>query len=242
MREKYLHEVLPFLEKIEKDRQKQFEDYFSSAPLWLIELLKCEEVEAGKVFIRENEPADTIYFVGEGRVKATDYRVSGVAYDFMKPTNVIALGGMEVILGFDHYKTTLQTETKCTMVKLPRSKYEKWLCSDVEAFRKEAKITCFSLLEEERRNRLFLFFQGEDRLALLLLEWYEKLNRTGTVCITESRQSMADETGLCLKSVSRSIKKMVDAGLISKRGNHVMMDAEQYHRMKEIIDEKSEKI
>ena len=111
MKHTYLHDVLPFLRELEREKQKQFETYFRTAPLWLMDLFQSEVMEAGITFIRENEPADTIFFVARGRVKATDYRVSGIAYDFMKPMNLIALGGMEVILGQDTYQTTLQTET-----------------------------------------------------------------------------------------------------------------------------------
>lgn len=106
MKHTYLHDVLPFLRELEREKQKQFETYFRTAPLWLMDLFQSEVMEAGITFIRENEPADTIFFVARGRVKATDYRVSGIAYDFMKPMNLIALGGMEVILGQDTYQTT----------------------------------------------------------------------------------------------------------------------------------------
>ena len=167
MKHTYLHDVLPFLRELEREKQKQFEAYFRTAPLWLMDLFQSEIMEAGTTFIRENEPADTIFFVARGRVKATDYRISGIAYDFMKPMNLIALGGMEVILGQDTYQTTLQTETECIVTKLPRAQYEKWIYSDTEAFRMEAKLTCASLLEEERRNRLYLFLEGADRLAVL---------------------------------------------------------------------------
>ena len=111
MKHTYLYDVLPFLKELDKERQKQFEAYFRTAPLWLMELFQSEVLEAGTTFIRENEPADTIFFVADGRVKATDYRVSGIAYDFMKPINLIALGGMEVILGLPEYQTTLQPDT-----------------------------------------------------------------------------------------------------------------------------------
>lgn len=107
MKHTYLHDVLPFLRELEKEKQKQFETYFRTAPLWLMDMFQSEVMEAGTIFIRENEPADTIFFVAKGRVKATDYRVSGIAYDFMKPMNLIALGGMEVILGQMTYQTTL---------------------------------------------------------------------------------------------------------------------------------------
>ena len=238
MEHRYLHEMLPFLKLVDKERQRQLEEYFRTAPLWLLDALQVETVPAGTTFIRENAPADTIIFVGKGKAKATDYRISGVAFDFMKLESNIALGGMEVLMDLKTYQTTWCTETECLLVKLSRSKYEKWLFSDLEAFRWEAKLTCFSLLEEGRRNRLYLFLQGADRLAFLFVEWYEKFNQNGILNIRESRMGMADETGLCLKSVSRAIKKFSDEGLVSKCGNQLNINREQYEGLRQIIDRK----
>lgn len=233
MKHTYLHDVLPFLRELEREKQKQFETYFRTAPLWLMDLFQSEVMEAGITFIRENEPADTIFFVARGRVKATDYRVSGIAYDFMKPMNLIALGGMEVILGQDTYQTTLQTETECIVTKLPRAQYEKWIYSDTEA-----RLTCASLLEEERRNRLYLFLEGADRLAVLFADWFEKYSKNEQLCINESRQNLADETGLCLKSISRAIKKFQADDLITKKGNQIWINEKQYRGLKRTVDEK----
>ena len=230
MKHTYLHDVLPFLRELEREKQKQFETYFRTAPLWLMDLFQSEVMEAGITFIRENEPADTIFFV--------DCRVSGIAYDFMKPMNLIALGGMEVILGQDTYQTTLQTETECIVTKLPRAQYEKWIYSDTEAFRTEARLTCASLLEEERRNRLYLFLEGADRLAVLFADWFEKYSKNEQLCINESRQNLADETGLCLKSISRAIKKFQADDLITKKGNQIWINEKQYRGLKRTVDEK----
>ena len=156
----------------------------------------------------------------------------------MKPDNVLALGGMEVIMEIENYRTTIQAETDCILVKLSRAKYQRWLYSDPETFRLEAKITCFSLLEEERRNRLYLFLQGADRLALLYVELYEKYNKNGILYLKESRTSMADETGLCLKSVSRAIRKFSESGLVTKSGNQILISKEQYEGLKKIVNEK----
>lgn len=73
--------------------------------------ITADNVKAGSVVITENEPADMIYFVADGRVKATDYRVLGIAFDFMKPKNLIAFGGMEVLMKQECYKATIETVT-----------------------------------------------------------------------------------------------------------------------------------
>ena len=42
MKHTYLHDVLPFLRELEREKQKQFEAYFRTAPLWLMDLFQSE--------------------------------------------------------------------------------------------------------------------------------------------------------------------------------------------------------
>lgn len=50
MKHTYLHDVLPFLRELEREKQKQFEAYFRTAPLWLMDLFQSEIMEAGTTF------------------------------------------------------------------------------------------------------------------------------------------------------------------------------------------------
>ena len=43
MKHTYLHDVLPFLRELEREKQKQFEAYFRTAPLWLMDLFQSED-------------------------------------------------------------------------------------------------------------------------------------------------------------------------------------------------------
>lgn len=235
MKPKYLFELLPFLKDVDRERQEQFVEYFKTAPLWILDSFQVEELEEDTVFIRENEPADTIFFVGRGLVKATDYRILEISYDYMLWNKVHAFGAMEFIMDLDTYRTTLQTVTKCTVVKLPRAKYERWMYSDIKALKYEAKLLTLNLLEEGRNGRLFLFLQGADRLALLFLERYERYSKNGILYVRGGRQDLADETGLCVKSISRAVKKFQEENLITKEGNQITINEKQYEGLKKIV-------
>ena len=105
--------------------------------------------------------------MGRGTIEATDYRVLGTLYDYMRFDKVYAFGGMEFIMELDSYMTTLRAVTDCTLVKLPRPQFEKWMYADMQALRYEAKLVCEYLNKEARHNRVLLFLEGADRLALL---------------------------------------------------------------------------
>ena len=238
MKSKPLYDALPFLEHIDRDRQEQFENYFQSAPLWLLDAFQIEELPKGEIFIREGDVADTIFFIGKGIIEATDYRVYGTPYDFMQFDRVYAFGGMEFLMDLEYYMTTLHTVTDCTVVRLPREKFEKWLYSDIRALKQESKLVSEYLLKQSRNSRLFLFLEGADRLALLLVERYEKYNKQGLLHVKGNRQNLADETGLCLKSVSRGVKKFQEENLITKEGNQIFINREQYEGLKKIVSQK----
>ena len=182
--------------------------------------------------------SDTIFFIGQGIIEAIDYRIYGTPYDFMQFDRVYAFGGMEFLMDLDKYMTTLRTVTDCTIVRLPRAEFEKWLYSDIQAMKQESKLVSEYLLKESRNSRLFLFLQGSDRLALLFVERYEKYNKNGLLHVKGNRQNLADETGLCLKSVSRGVKKFQEENLISKEGNQIFINQEQYEGLKKIVSKK----
>lgn len=235
MKHSVLYEELPFLKDVDRERQEQFEEHFKSAPLWLMDAFQTEELKKGTVFVREGEPADTVFFVVEGTVEAIDYRIDGISYDYMKFDKVYALGGMEFMMDIDSYMTTLRAVTDCRVIKISRVKFEKWMYSDIRAMKLEAKRMGEYLLEEGRNSRLFLFMQGSDRLAMLFAERYERYCENGVLELKGNRQSLADETGLCVKSISRGIKKLAEEGMITKAGNRILIDRGQYEELKKML-------
>ena len=236
MKDNSLSPIAPFLRSIPDDRRIQFEKYFATAPLWLLESLSIEEMKKGTIFIREGEPVDTVYFIGTGVVKATDYRIYGISYDFMMIRDrVYAYGGMEVIMDLDIYRTTLQTVTKCTVLKVSRAQFQRWLFSDIVAMRNESKLVAEYLLEEARNSRAFLFLQGSDRLALLLVNYYEKYAVDGIYRMKANRKELSDCTGLCLKTINRSMKKFCESGMITQDGRDLIMDQDQYLKLKDVV-------
>lgn len=227
--------ALPFLKDLDRQRRQQFEEYFSSAPLWLMDSFRIVEMDKDVIFVRENAPADAVFFIGKGIIKAVDYRIYGIAFDFMRFEGLYAMGGMEVVMDQDTYRTTLQTVTPCTFVKIPRDKFAEWLSTDIRALKQEAKAIGEYLLEQGRSSRAYLFLQGADRLGLVLMDMYQKYARNGLLQIDGTRQELSDSSGLCVKTVNRAIKKFENDGWITRRGNKLSINKEQYGKIREVI-------
>ena len=235
MGNKYLEMLLASLGKTDKNRRGQFEEYFTDAPEWLIETIAVEEMRKGTIFVREGASADTIYLIANGIIKATDYRIYGIPFDFMVFSKVYAYGVMEILMEQDNYLTTLQTVTDCTVLKVSRAMYGKWLKSDHLAMQREVKLMTEYLLEQARNSRAFLFLQGSNRLAYLFLNHYDKYAENEVLTLQADRQELADYTGLCLKTITRSVKKFKEQGLITKEGSSIIITKEQYRKLREIV-------
>lgn len=218
--------------------KKYFADYMKTAPEALIKRMKNEIIPENTIFIRENDRVDTIYMLLDGVVRAVDYRVHGIAYEFMRFEPVKALGAMEIILKIPRYRTTLITERACNMLICPAKDFAEWILNDLSSLRMEMESIGNYLLEEDRQNRMFLFLQGRDRLFVLLMQYYEKSNKKDKCLVRLTRNELSDRTGISIRTINRSIKKMQEEGFICKFNSKISITKEQYEKMVNYISGK----
>lgn len=235
MEKDYLYEALPVLKTLTPKKQREVEEIFGDAPKWLIDSLQVVKIDKNTAFIKENMPVKWIYIIVKGTVRAVDYRIYGIVYDFMRVDNLEAMGGMEIILELPTYRTTIQAVTPCTALKISRERYEKWLHTDIHALRREAKTVGRYLMETDRKSRAYLFLQGADRLALYLLDLYKKYAQGDVYLVSSTRTELSEMTGLCVRTVNRAIKKFYEDGWITKQGNKFTISQKQYDQMNEVI-------
>ena len=76
---------------------------------------------------------------------------------------------------------------------------------------------------------------AEDRLAMLLVERYEHYARQGNLYIKSGQQSIANATGLCLKTINRTVRKFTEEGLITRNGNAMQIDENQFQKLQNIV-------
>ena len=99
MENKYLAKILPFLNEIEKERREQFEGYFRTAPMWLMDTFVVEELEKGTVNIKIPALGSEVYklvYLGKNISYAlsTDRCFCKISSKFEEP-NPSAEGRME---------------------------------------------------------------------------------------------------------------------------------------------------
>lgn len=223
-------------ESLEGEQSDYLKKYLSNAPYWTMESMQMLKKDKNTVFIEENSPADTVYILVEGTVRAVDYRIRGVAYDYMTFEAVKAFGAMEIFFCIDNYMTTLETETMCTFLVMSRRDYEKWIWEDKNALQLEIANTGTNLLSQTRDGRIILFLQGTDRVMYLFSKFYEQQKHDGTLVLGIGRQELAERSGFSIKTVNRAIKKLDEDGFIDRDGHKIIIDREQYNKIRNYLD------
>lgn len=85
---------------------------------------------------------------------------------------------------------------------------------------------------------ILVFFLDKHYVNIGTFIYIIPYSKNGLLYVKGNRQNLADETGLCLKSISRGIKKFLDDGLITKDGNQILINEEQYEGLKKMISSK----
>ena len=66
---------------LNKESHMYLEKFLKNAPMWLLEEFHEVNISKDTEFVSENDPANTVYILLTGVVKATDIRVFPVVYD-----------------------------------------------------------------------------------------------------------------------------------------------------------------
>lgn len=233
-----MSEVDRLLEKIAPEDAVYLEQYLQNAPDWLRRDFHAVTVPKGTVFIRENEPARMIYILADGIATATDLRIDQATYDYMRFEPIEVFGAMEFLADLETYQTTLYTESDCLFLKISKEKFARWMMTDINALKMQTKEMTRYLLEQNRTDRLNLFLEGEERVALFLTNYYRRMERHKRAVLSMSRAEIARSTALSVRTVNRTLTEMVAKGRLTKLGHKLILNEENYRILLKQLAEK----
>ena len=225
-----------------KESHIYLEKFLKNAPRWLLEEFHEISMAKDTEFITENDSATTVYILLTGVVKATDLRVFPVVYDFIRFYPVEIFGAMEFLLREETYRTTLITVTNCKFLKLSREQFSKWVLNDINAMKMFTESMTRYLLDQCRKERLYLFLPGEERVLLFLSDIYEKSKSASEIIINMSRNDLAKGTALSVRTVNRTIKELIKEGFLLKKGRKLILPFEKYEEIQRRLSNKVDMI
>lgn len=237
-----MYDVRAVIGELDEDRRVYLEEYFKTAPAWLMNAIQVIKIRKEQTFISEGEEADRIYILLRGKVVGIDYRVKEVAYGYLKFKPIEVFGAMEIMLKMDKYKTTLQTLENCLFLRIDRETFAKWINNDMNAYRMQVEKTGRYLLEEARKERLYVLIQGVERIYLALYELYQIYAHNGVCNIYVSRKDFTQITGVSERTVTRTITDLANRGYLSKDGWKLVITKEQHKKIRALVEDRIQEL
>lgn len=237
-----MYDVRAVIGELDEDRRAYLEEYFKNAPAWLMNAMQVIKIRKDQTFIAEGEEADKIYILLKGKVVGVDYRVKEVAYGYLKFKPVEVFGAMEIMMKMDKYKATLQTLENCLFLRIDRGTFAKWMNNDINAYRMQSEKTISYLVEEARKERLYVLIQGVERIYLALHELYRLYAHNGVCNIYVSRKDFTQITGVSERTVTRTITDLANRGYLTKDGWNIVINREQHSQIEMLVEDKIQEL
>lgn len=234
--------IVDQLENCSSNNREYLKEYLKNAPEWMLNSFWVVNLSKGTTFIEEGDSADDIFVLVKGKVLAVDYRVKEIVYGYYEFQPIEVLGALEVMSNLDCYQTTFITAEDSMFLKTKSKKFEKWLRSDTNAFQMQAeKIGCY-MIEQTKKERLNVLLKATERIAIVLINMYEMHAANGKITTYLSRKDFMDTTGLSERTVTRTLKEFESKGIITRSGWDIVLTNKQYLQLRELVDNKLNKM
>ncbi len=180
---------------------------------------------AGEEIYGEDEPADFIYQVVRGAVRA--YKLLG---DGRRQIGAFYLPGD--VFGLDFGAThglTAEALIGTTVRQVSRNAVEALAKKDPQVACDLWRLTAGTLRHAEGHMLLLGCKTAIERVAAFLLEMDRRLSLVGTSVLPMGRQDIGDYLGLTLETVSRSLSRLHDKGVLDFHGaRHITLRNRTY--------------
>lgn len=185
-------------------------------------------LEPGETLFRSGQALHSLYVAREGAFKTIATNEDGEAQviGFHLPGELMGLDA----LGSGHHACDAEALTRATVCEVPLAQLET-VCSQLPGLQHQLlRIIGQGINRDQSHMEMLGRRQAAERVALFLhglSERYKLLGRSGEMFVLPmSREDIASFLGMVIETVSRTLTKMQDDGMIAVRGRKVtILDA-----------------
>ena len=233
---KSIRQLLEETSEISSERYAYFLKLFERIPSQTAENIISSKVKKGQYLLKAGEPCDMVYFLLEGEVTGEAFTEQGRAYSFMDFTQMPVLGDFEMFSDYTEYIVSIRAVQDCTVLKLAREQYLNWMKQDVNALYMRTSNVMSVLTFERSVDREFLQKNSKERLCLLLARFYQNgaKDKSGNYTVQYTQGELADQIGVNLRSVQRSIAALESEQLVQLKKGKMVISQEQYEKLAQL--------
>lgn len=188
----------------------------------------------GDKLLSEGAALEEVFLILSGRLFVELPLPGGRVYDFVELGPGDFVGEYEAILGAPCSHNTVRAYTPCEAACIPLDCFMRWLDRDIGLSHHLLRTVTFAI---DSLNKKFLretSSEAMNRLAAYLLELIPDGAGEDFV-LRRSRQDIALQTGVNVRTVNRAVRTLEDTGCLSVRRGKIHVSPEQAARLHGIV-------
>jgi len=218
-------------------KNEKVQKLFMKIPDILLEKAVPITFKKNSIVISKGEKTEYAYFIVSGKLYVQAEFLDGSVYQFSQLQEGSIISDLEVLSGeFINAATLIASEDSLTL-RIPIKLFVTELENNHGFLQYVATVMAKKMYRSsyERGNNLFKF--GLDRVATYLIKNYEKDNIKGNYAkITKTREVMASEIGISIRTVNRAVQKLKQESYVSIRYGKIVISEEQYKKLLQLIE------
>ncbi len=222
--------------KLPKNIKSKLEELLRNTPNTFYGEASVVLIEKGTTFIHSYDEANTIYILVKGQVKAVDYHIDEIIYDYTWFEPIEFLGAMEFYMGLNHYVTDLETLTDSLFITFSVETFRSWIESDTTLMLKLIRVMMNRLNDQAKKERTFMFLSAKERIMYLLVSIYHMYGQENECEVKLTQDELAKRSGINLRTATRSIQSLCEENLINKRNRKLYVSKSQCKQMEEQLE------
>jgi len=142
------------------------------------------------------------------------------------------VGEVTILAGKPRTSVTIETTTACTVLYFSRKDFENWIEQDIHFLRLVSQKVAYKLYRSSYNRGNRLFYPPQHLLLLYFLRYIEDCHSN---VIRRTREEIHEETGISVKTLNRTIRKLKESGLVGITKGKVTLNASQQEKAREYL-------
>lgn len=215
-------------------RVPELNDYLKYMPDKLNERYWIHTYPPGTIIHQKDEPLEYFGIVCEGSHRVINEFENGNVYMIERNDPIDFVGEVTILAEKERTSVTIETLTECTVLYFSRKDFEDWIEKDIHFLRLVSQKVAYKLYRSSYNRGNRLFYPPQHLLLLYFLQYIEEYH---SCVIRRTREEIHEETGISVKTLNRTIRKLKESGMVGITKGKVTMDEAQQKMAREYVQE-----
>lgn len=178
-----------------------------------------------------------VYFIDSGIAQGVRLYGNGNAYHYFQIRRQNgSIGLLELLAQEETYVATIIASTRLVAWQVPASSVYSFIMGNVDMMRCCLYVVATDLYQRSANDGLLYYHTGLERVMFYLTRYYSgHATNAETIVMEPGYQYIANNIGVSIKTVGRSVRQLKEQGFISSKNKKIVISHAQYEKMLEAL-------